>query len=39
MTSGDIIIAAIMDFTSFLESHKITEIDGKSSQNAYGMQK
>ncbi len=36
-TSRDIIRAAILDFNIFLESHKITEIDTKSSQNAYGM--
>ncbi len=37
MTSRDVIRAAILDFDIFLESHKIMEIDAKSSQNANGM--
>ncbi len=37
MTSRDVIRAAILDFNIFLESHKITKIDAKSNQNAYGM--
>ena len=33
----DVIRAAILDFTIFLASQKITEIDTKARQNAYGM--